>query len=79
MPIYEYKCNGCGNNFEKLVSASSQTDVMCEKCGSSQVDKLMSVVGGIQMGGGKDANCPAAPACGATGSDCSSGSCPMQG
>jgi len=44
MPIYEYKCEDCGKEFEKLVSSQS-TEVVCEKCGSGNVRKLLSLFG----------------------------------
>jgi len=45
MPIYEYKCNSCGEEFEKLVfSSSSQKDIKCEKCGSDQVVRKISTI-----------------------------------
>lgn len=43
MPIYEYKCKGCGNKFEKLVRGHEK--VACPKCGKSRLDKLFSVFG----------------------------------
>ncbi len=41
MPIFEYKCNKCGTEFEELVS-STDSKVECPECGSSDVDKLIS-------------------------------------
>jgi len=47
MPLFEYKCRDCGETFEKIV-ASSTTSVVCKRCASLQVEKLLSVfaVGG---------------------------------
>lgn len=43
MPIYEYECKKCKTVFETIVSASSRDDdVKCEKCGSDEVNKLIS-------------------------------------
>jgi putative FmdB family regulatory protein len=39
MPIYEYKCTQCENEFEKLVFGKEE--IVCPKCGKS-VEKLMS-------------------------------------
>ncbi len=44
MPIYEYKCCGCGADFEKLVMSSS-TKIECPACKSEQVQKKLSVFG----------------------------------
>lgn len=41
MPIYEYKCQECGNEFEELVFNQEAT-VACPKCGSEKTAKLMS-------------------------------------
>ena len=47
MPLFEFKCRGCGTKFEKIVP-SSTTKVTCKICESSRVEKLLSVfaVGG---------------------------------
>jgi putative FmdB family regulatory protein len=39
MPIYEYKCDACQDDFEKLVFGKEE--VVCPKCGG-QVNRLMS-------------------------------------
>ena len=39
MPIYEYHCCKCEDDFEKLVFGKD--DVVCPKCGS-KVERLMS-------------------------------------
>lgn len=41
MPIYEYRCDSCGEEFEKLVLAASEKP-LCPQCNSSRVHKLMS-------------------------------------
>jgi len=41
MPIYEYKCTKCGNEFEELVSSQDELPP-CPKCESKKVEKLMS-------------------------------------
>ncbi len=63
MPIYEYKCKKCGEEFEKLVSGNQK--VTCTKCNSKDVRKKFSVFG---MSGVEN---PASSGC----SSCSSGSC----
>jgi len=43
MPIYEYHCNSCGLNFEKIISsAASNEPISCEKCSSQKVVKKIS-------------------------------------
>lgn len=41
MPIYEYRCEACGHEFEALVR-SSDTPV-CEKCASPKLARLLSL------------------------------------
>lgn len=41
MPIFEYRCEGCGNAFETLVRSNTQP--ACPQCGSTSVDKQLSV------------------------------------
>ena len=42
MPLYEYKCEKCGEVFEQLVMSSRKEDMHCPKCGHTHVRKLMS-------------------------------------
>ena len=42
MPIFEYRCQDCGARFERIVNSSSGS-VLCGKCESPNVDKLLSV------------------------------------
>lgn len=51
MPIYEYKCDDCGDIFEELVSTDTKA-VPCPKCESSKVHKLISLISakGISSG-----------------------------
>ncbi|MGC8786870.1 MAG: FmdB family zinc ribbon protein [Anaerolineae bacterium] len=46
MPIYEYRCNECGEKFEKwLRSMSAANDICCPRCGSRNVEKAISLFG----------------------------------
>ena len=42
MPIYEYRCRGCENEFEKLVIRSSQT-IVCPHCEGEEIERVLSV------------------------------------
>ncbi len=44
MPVFEYKCKKCGEKFEKLVIGKSEK-IVCEKCGSEELEKLFSTFG----------------------------------
>ncbi len=41
MPLYEYLCNDCQQEFELLIYGD--TKAHCEKCGSAKLTKLLSV------------------------------------
>lgn len=41
MPIYEYRCQQCGNEFEALVR--SDTTPECPSCHSTELNKMLSV------------------------------------
>ena len=44
MPIYEYRCNQCGEVSEILTGLGSHADPpVCKKCGGTQLEKLMSI------------------------------------
>jgi putative FmdB family regulatory protein len=40
MPIYEYECRGCGDQFELLVL--KDTVAACPECGSPDLEQLIS-------------------------------------
>jgi len=41
MPIYEYHCNQCQSEFEKLLLKSSEK-IVCPQCKSKKVHRMMS-------------------------------------
>ncbi|MBI5568772.1 MAG: zinc ribbon domain-containing protein [Desulfomonile tiedjei] len=49
MPIFEFKCERCGHEFESLVFSSETRAPVCPSCGSSEAKKVFSVFscGGI--------------------------------
>ncbi len=52
MPIYEYKCNNCGNCFEQLVfNSEDEKDINCKKCGGQEIKKVISSFACISQGG----------------------------
>lgn len=59
MPIYEYRCEECGEGFELFVrSPSRQVEPTCPKCGSQRVKKSVSLFGVGGTGGSASAtNC----------------------
>ena len=52
MPIFEYRCRGCGSEFEAIVQSSTVPE--CPRCDGHDLDKMLSVfaVGGPNQGSG---------------------------
>ena len=62
MPIYEYKCEDCGNRFEKLVRRSAETaGLECPSCGKQHLKQELSVFAAHANGASKRAEGPACP------------------
>ncbi|NWG12281.1 MAG: zinc ribbon domain-containing protein [Acidobacteria bacterium] len=52
MPIFEYECLKCGNEFERLVRGPGAADaVTCPGCGSKKVEQLYSAFAGRSKSG----------------------------
>ncbi|MDR0307684.1 MAG: zinc ribbon domain-containing protein [Chitinispirillales bacterium] len=75
MPIYEYKCDKCGNLFEELVTGDRDKKIPCPSCNSPETQKRISAIGGISVKGGGMPSCASGGGCGGM-SSCASGGCP---
>ena len=42
MPLYEYRCDACGERFEVIQKFSDPPPAACTKCGKGPVERLMS-------------------------------------
>ncbi len=42
MPIYEYKCQKCGHEFEALIRPPATTKAACPKCKSQALEQQLS-------------------------------------
>lgn len=42
MPLYDYACRACGNEFEEIATPDAQNGVTCPACGSTDTDRQMS-------------------------------------
>ncbi|MBC8216786.1 MAG: zinc ribbon domain-containing protein [Candidatus Marinimicrobia bacterium] len=44
MPMYDYRCNNCGKEYEELVWSSSTPDekIKCPECGEQKSQRLLS-------------------------------------
>ncbi len=69
MPIYEYRCDKCGGQFELLVRADTRP--ACPQCGSAKVEKLFSAFAAHAHSG--DAGSP--PPCFSSEKCCNLGKC----
>ena len=66
MPLYEFQCNDCQDEFEELVrSSSTVAEVKCPECGSRHVRRKVSLFASRVTGGGLAA--PAAASCAPSG------------
>ncbi len=64
MPIYEYRCKSCGHVFEELIlRAADVTDLKCQSCGSTEVERVTSSFATNTSGPSKSTSIPSAPAC----------------
>ena len=64
MPIYEYRCEQCGAQFEELTSSADAAHVRCRQCAGPRVTRLLSA---FAVGSGEAAR-PVEPGpCGACG------------
>ena len=52
MPTYEYKCNVCGNHFEKFESINSKPRAKCPVCGGAAKRLISGGAGLIFKGSG---------------------------
>ena len=43
MPIFEYRCEACGERFEALRSHTETSATQCPRCGDPRVERLLSV------------------------------------
>jgi putative FmdB family regulatory protein len=68
VPLYEYTCRACAREFEALVRSDAAAS--CPGCGSTDLDRLLSVVSV-----GRTREAPAPSACGTCGDPRGPGSC----
>lgn len=64
MPLYEYRCKTCGEEFEKMVRFSETQSPVCPSCQGEKTEKKLSLFAGY-VGSG-------AVSLGSSGSSCGS-------
>jgi putative FmdB family regulatory protein len=62
MPLYEYRCKPCKQDFELLIRSGDQP--VCPSCGSRELDKQWSLPAAPSIAGGRLPTHDAAPTCG---------------
>jgi putative FmdB family regulatory protein len=70
MPVYEYRCRGCGKDFEKYLPRTS-SGATCPSCDSADVMRKLSVFGMKTDG----ALLPSGAASAMAGGGCCGGGC----
>ncbi len=51
MPVYEFRCQDCGNKFTVLCGISEKDKLTCPECNSSNIRQVISACG-FQIKGG---------------------------
>jgi putative FmdB family regulatory protein len=52
MPTYEYQCNACGHEFERVQRITDAKVKTCPKCKKRKVERLISQTSFVLKGGG---------------------------
>ncbi len=73
MPLYEYACQECQQDFELLIRADEQP--ACPHCGSQRLQKLLSTVFAHTAGGSALPVCAGPEQAGCGFSQCGGGAC----
>ena len=74
MPIYDYKCNECGNTYDVFHRVREVIDdVVCPACESKNHTRLISAPN-VSMGSSTSSDVP--PSC-SNGGGCCGGACEM--
>ena len=69
MPIYDYRCEDCGTDFELLVR--SDTTLECPRCHGARLERRLSLPAPAAAGGRQQG----ASGAGQSGGGCCGGSC----
>lgn len=57
MPIYEFHCEKCGKDNEILVRSIDWKGTKCPQCGSTKLEKKLSVFASANAGGSDSSSC----------------------
>jgi putative FmdB family regulatory protein len=64
MPIFEFRCDRCGKEFERIVLSSGEPSPDCPVCGCTETKKILSV---FTAGGGNRKSLPECSSSAASG------------
>ena len=71
MPIYEYRCKECGNQFEMLQRVGEESEgLRCPQCGEVKVQRLLSLFAAAGHGSEPQMNNGGGACCGGGGCGC---------
>lgn len=62
MPVYEFKCEGCGTVFGELRQMGDYCSGTCPGCGAANCEKVFSLFSGGKGGRDKCGSCSHKPA-----------------
>ena len=63
MPLFEFKCNDCGHQFEELTSSTTTELPTCPECQKVDTKKLPSLTSRGTVSGSSGSNHIQAPSC----------------
>ena len=67
MPIFEYRCDGCGHEFEELESIANRDKRReCPACGAARITRKISTFS-ARVAAEPSGSCPSADTCGSSG------------
>jgi putative FmdB family regulatory protein len=69
MPLYEYRCAGCGQEFERYVTTAAAR-VACPACASADVKRKLSLFAFKTEGGTLPSTMPSSGSCCGGGCSC---------
>lgn len=62
MPLYEFRCQKCGAEFEQIVFSTDREPIKCPICTASKIERLLSIFSSSNPAG--DLGTSAASSCG---------------
>jgi putative FmdB family regulatory protein len=66
MPLYEFECQDCKENFEKLMRITGMQEAVCPSCGSVRTLKKISAVAASVKGSSASGGFSGASSCAPT-------------